>query len=295
MRFTFTTQIATRLAVLSAALILGACRADETPQTAPELTTTIGRAFVPRCSSPDQVRAGMPPATSTFFGDLPGQTITATFRPFTFSSFWVFTYSFSLPGMDDDALFCIGSPAATFQPGPPAPVYAATPTPAGVDAAYWTALPTRVQHALSAYARSLAQSGTIGARSESGVINDVLRPAIELAEFSGQYGAQRFVSGTIESELLAAGIMAAELHAALMRQSVFGSDSDAIKTMVAELLIGFGEARYQGAPLRALQYGRNVVVGAAVASRSPQHTDLPAAVFAAVGPDGITITDPYTR
>lgn len=285
-----------QLLVMCSAGVLAACQDGVTaPRSA---AGPIVSASVNTCGGLQAQRAGVsgrqlgPTAFgSTSIPQLAGVTVTASFSGLP----WNIMQQMQFPmGSGADRAPCLNSPVAmyvvdTVYRGVVEPV----PVPPGVDATWWTSMSPREQHAVMDAAERMRAMNSGRYSSIADVINRFFRDKIGNAKHDSRLSGTDYMSTPETAELFAGGVYGCLLYRRLVTDPQWFMSNDATLSFAMNLVTAFAEAEFVTSPLRAMTFGRNGIVGAAMAHADPYGLDCARMVFDSIPGGRISITDPY--
>ncbi len=277
---------AARLLLVCGAVLLTACQdgpaSPRSVQRTEPLSLTSGT-----CGG--QMAAGAVPFSATT--TLAGVTVRANFAGLP----WNIMQQMRFPlNYGADRAPCLNSPEVTYVAEVVyQPEIGEIPVPAGVNAEWWATLSPRERKALLKYAEEMirlypdryARPGTvITDYYEESMLRSKVQAKIRAADYFG-YGQQ--------TELFAGGMYGCLLYRSFIQQSNWALPNSETLQMVIELVTAFAEAEFTTQPLRALAFGRNGAIGAAMASEDGFASDCGRMLFESIPGGRITVTDPY--
>ncbi len=169
------------------------------------------------------------------------------------------------------------------------------PTPDGVDPTLWGTLSPREQRALVKAAEEIMRTYPGWFSSVSSVIQRLLKQPIVGTKASARLRANDFQLGANEGELLAGGIYGCQLYRTFVADGSWILSNDETLQLVTDLVTAFAEAEFWYVPLRALQFGRNGAIGAAMAMQDGFATECGSLIFQSIPGGRINVTDPYSQ
>jgi hypothetical protein len=281
---------ARQLLLVSSTVALAACQDG---LTAPQDSTRSGvtTPSIGACNGRQSERA------IHSFGDgyeLPGVTVTATF-PAGGNLPWSVMQQMQFPlNYGADAAPCLNAPQVTYivdtlYIAPLAPL----PVPPGVDADWWTALSPREQRAIMAKAQLYMLLNPHDYPNVSSVINQVFRNPMLKAKTDAKVRANDFGLPVHQGEMLAGGIYGCNLYQNFVTDPKWLLSNDDTRDFVITLVTAFAEAEFAYSPLRALRFGRNGAVGAALAQIDGLAGDCGWLIFNSIAGGSIDVADPY--
>jgi hypothetical protein len=282
---------AERLLVLSSAVVLAACQDSVTAPRTDAHRAVIAQTFG-GCSgwqSERQVQS---------LGDvytLGGVTVTANFPGFPGIP-WNLLQQMQFPlNSGADLAPCLNTPDATFTvdtlfvaPLDPLPV------PEGVDPDFWKDLSPREQRALLARAELLVRLNPGKYSSVGDAINRYFKGIILHEKAESKIRANDFRLAVKEGEMLSGAIYGCELYHAFVGSPDWFLSNDETLQFVIELITAFAEAEYAFSPLRAILFGRNGAIGAAMAAAEAASSDCGWLAFNSIPSGRVRVTDPYS-
>jgi len=246
----------------------------------------------PQRAGASSPRLGTSTLGSTGIPQLGRVTVTATFAGLP----WDVMRQMQFPmGSGADRAPCLNSPVATYLVdtvylGALEPV----PVPPGVDATWWNSMSPREQHAVMDAAERMRQLNPAKYSSASDVINRFFRDKIGGAKHDARLSGTDYMSSPETAELFAGGVYGCLLYRRLVTDPQWFMSNDATLTFVTNLVTAFAEAEFVTAALRAMTFGRNGIVAAAMAHADPHGQDCARMVFGSIPGGRISITDPYS-
>jgi hypothetical protein len=286
---------ARQLLIISSTFTLAACQDASTAPRAPIGKNAVS-AVVRGCfgGQPERQALSKLPVHSGAFGfELPTVIVTAQFPSGPLP--WGIMQQMQFPlGYGADQAPCLGAAGETYSvdtltvaPLEPEPV------PDGVDPGWWYSLSPREQRALIAKAQLLMQLYPDRYKYIGAAINQVFRDKMLKAKVESRLRANDF--GLVEDEgaLLAGGIYGCMLYQNFVRDPEWILSNDETREFVISLVTAFAESEYATSPLRALRFGRNGAIGAALAQASANFGDCGWQIFNSVPSGRINISDPY--
>ena len=286
-----------QLLMVCSAGMLAACQDGVTaPRSA---TGSILSASVNACGGLQAQRAGVSSPRigtttvgSTSIPQLAGVTVTANYSGLP----WNVMQQMQFPmrsGADNAP--CLNSPFATYVVDTPyVRVVDPVPVPAGVDASWWNSLSPREQRAIIDAAAQLLELSSGEYSSIGDVIHRFFRARISGAKHDARLIGNDYMSTPATSELFAGGVYGCLLYRRLVSDPRWFMSNDATLSFTMNLVTAFAEAEFWSSPLRALTFGRNGIVGAAMAHADPYGLDCARMVFDSIPGGRISITDPYS-
>lgn len=275
-----------RLLFLAGATVLGACRNDPMAPAA-EVNPDVRSLSGGPCQNlqPTRVLPSSTPPT------LAGVTVTATFTGLP----WDIMQQMRFPlfyGADRAA--CLNSPTVSYVAET---LYvadaAAIPAPEGVDEEWWSALSPREQKALLRYAEEMIRLYPDRYAKPGSVIRQFFEQSMLRAKVRAQVRATDYFGASQETELFAGGIYGCTLYQDFVQRSDWVLTNNQTRDLVVELVTAFAEAEFLTRPYRALAFGRNGAVGAAMAAQDGFGSDCGQMLFNSIPGGRITVTDPY--
>ena len=286
---------ARKLLLISSTVALAACQDGTTAPREARGNNAVS-AFVRGCAGlqPERQAVANLPANSGAFGfELPTVVITAQFPSGALP--WDIMQQMQFP-MNYGAEYapCLNAPGQTYlvdtlNIAPLEPV----PVPDGVDPGWWYALSPREQRAIIAKAQLLMLLNPNRYPNIGAVINQFFYDKMLRSKLNSRIRANDF--GLVESEgaMLAGGIYGCMLYESFVTDREWILSNDETREFVISLVTAFAEAEYATSPLRALRFGRNGAVGAALAQAGANFGDCGWQIFNSIPGGSINILDPY--
>ncbi len=219
-------------------------------------------------------------------------TVTATFSGLP----WNIMQQMQFPlNVGAQQALCLNSPVATYRAETlyVAPLEA-IPTPPGVDPDFWTSLSPREQRALIAKAKLLMELYPNKYPTVGSAIDAFFKSKMLPSKSEAKLRSIDFLGGTGEAELMAGGVYGCLLYQRFSRDPNWFLSNRETLELVSELVTAWAEAQLVTSPLRALQFGRNGVFGAAMAQASPEYaTECGRLIFDSIPGGRIDVRDPY--
>lgn len=285
------------LLVLCSAGVLAACQDGVTaPRSAsgPMVSASLNACggLQPQRAATSSPQLGAATTSSTSIPQLAGVTVTASFPGLP----WDIMQQMQFPmGSGADRAPCLNSPVVVYQVDtlylgivPPVPV------PAGVDPGWWSTLSPREQNAIMDAAERMRQMNTSRYSSVADVINRFFREKITGAKRDARLSGTDYMSTPETAELFAGGVYGCLLYRRLVTDPQWFMNNDATLTLATTLVTAFAEAEFVTAALRAMAFGRNGVVGAALAHADAYSQDCARLVFNSIPGGRISVDDPYS-
>ncbi len=226
---------------------------------------------------------------------LAGVTVTASFPAYGTGMPWdmVSRMNFPLQSGAHHAP-CLNSPVATFvaetlvvaelEP---------TPLPDGVDPDFWASLSERERRALLEAAELYLRLRPNVNKTPGIVIAERFQPGMLRAKSHAKLRATDYLGATPATELMAGGVYGCLLYQEFTGEYSWHMSNAETLTLVTNAVTAFAEAQFRDLPMRALQFGRNGVVGAAIAAADAYRSDCAQMVFNAIPGGRIDVNDPY--
>lgn len=287
------TLVAGRLLALCGAVTLTACQEGLTAPTQ-RAQATFGNS----CTGVLDARIGRPSHSQTTANlsistppQLAGVTVTANYSGLPWNIMQQMTFPLNSGA---EYLPCFNSPSTTFvaetlyisaQPD--------IPTPEGVDAEWWASLSPRERRALMKLAQELLVLYPDRYGKVSSVIIDVFERPMLRAKVMAKVRAADFFGGGQEAELFAGGVYGCTLYQEFVGQDNWHWSNAHSRDIVIDLVTAFAEAEFTTRPLRAMLFGRNGAIGAAMAAQSDYGIDCGRLIFDSIPGGRIDVTDPY--
>ncbi len=190
---------------------------------------------------------------------------------------------------------CLNSPLATYRAET---LYVAAsdpiPAPDGVDPNFWASLSPREQRALIARAKQLMELYPNKYPTIGSTIDAFFKQKMLPAKFEAKLRGIDFLGGTSEAEMMAGGVYGCLLYQRFVRDPDWFLSNRETLELVTELVTAFAEAEFASFPLRAVQFGRNGVFGAAMAQSDPYGSECGRLVFDSIPSGRIDVRDPYS-
>lgn len=280
-----------RLLVLSSAAVLAACQdAVTAPDGASQrtmLVPTIGA-----CNGRQSERQVQSLGDGYVLG---GITVTGHFSGFPGIP-WNLLQQMQFPlNSGGDQAPCLNNPHVTFTvdtlfiaPLDPLPV------PDGADPEFWKSLSPREQRALLAKAELLLRLDPGHYSSTGDAINRFFKPIIMREKAGAKIRANDFGLPAMDGEMLSGAIYGCNLYHAFVHNPAWFVSNDETTQFVIELITAFAEAEYTYSPLRALLFGRNGAIGAAMAAAEAAPSDCGWLAFNSIPSGRVKVTDPYS-
>ena len=287
------TLVAGRLLALCGAVTLAACQ-DALTAPRHDVRATFGSgcdgpmdAHVGR-SSPSHVAPNLSISSPP---QLNGVTVTANYPGLP----WNIMQQMNFPlNSGAGQLPCFNSPSVTFIAET---LYVAAeldiPTPDGVDAEWWASLSPRERRALMKLAQELLILYPDRYGKVSSVIIDVFERPMLRAKVNAKIRAADFFGASQEAELFAGGVYGCTLYQDFVAQSNWHWSNAQTRDIVIDLVTAFAEAEFTTRPLRAMLFGRNGAIGAAMAAHDGYGGDCGRLIFDSIAGGRIDVTDPY--
>ena len=237
-------------------------------------------------------RIGTTTAGSTSIPQLAGVTVTANYAGLP----WNVMQQMQFPmGYGADNAPCLNSPFATYVVDTTyVRVVDPLPVPAGVDASWWNSLSPREQRAIMDAAEQLVRLSPEQFSSIGDAINRFFRVRINGAKHDARLIGIDYMTTPETSELFAGGVYGCLLYRRLVSDPDWFMSNDATLSFAMNLVTAFAEAEFWSSPLRAMKFGRNGIVGAAMAHADSYGLDCARMVFDSIPGGRISITDPYS-
>ncbi len=275
-----------RLLFLVGATALGACRNDPVAPAAavnPHVVSVYGGP----CGDLQPTRV-LPSSTPPM---LAGVTVTATFAGFP----WDLMQQMRFPlYYGAGRANCFNSPTVSYVAET---LYVAgdTPIPApdGVAEEWWAALSPREQKALLRYAEEMIRLYPDRYSKPGSVIRQFFEESMLRSKARAQVRATDFFGASQETELFAGGIYGCTLYQDFVQRADWVLTNNQTRDLVVELVTAFAEAEFRARPYRALAFGRNGAVGAAMAAQDGHGSDCGQMLFNSIPGGRIVVTDPY--
>jgi len=287
-----------QLLVMCSAGVLAACQDGVTaPRSAagPGVSASMnacGGGWQPQRAGVAAPARGTTTAGSTSIPQLGGAKVTANFSGPPRNVMQQMPFPM---GSGADRAPCLNSPVATYQVdtvylGAVDPV----PVPPGVDASWWTSMSPREQHAIMDAAERMRAMNPGKYSSIADVINRFFREKIGGTKRDARLSGTDYMGTPDTAELFAGGVYGCLLYRRLVTDPQWFMSNDATLGFVTTLVTAFAEAEFATAALRAMAFGRNGIVGAAMAHADPYGLDCARMVFDSIPGGRISITDPYS-
>ena len=237
-------------------------------------------------------RIGTTLAGSTSIPQLAGVTVTGNYLGLP----WNVMQQMQFPmGHGADNAPCLNSPFATYVVDTTyVRVVDPVPVPEGVDEGWWNSLSPREQRAMMDAAQQMLQLHPAVYSSIGDVINRFFRAKIVGAKYDARLIGSDYTSTPATGELFAGGVYGCLLYRRLVSDPQWFMSNDATLSFAMNLVTALAEAEFWSSPLRAMTFGRNGIVGAAMAHADPYGRDCARMVFDSIPGGRISITDPYS-
>ncbi|MDZ7630927.1 MAG: hypothetical protein U5K74_06115 [Gemmatimonadaceae bacterium] len=189
---------------------------------------------------------------------------------------------------------CLNSPEVTYVAEIAyEPAIGEIPAPDGVNAEWWATLSPRERKALLKYAEAMLRMYPDRYTRPGTVIADYYEDSIRRSKVQAKIRAADFLGFGQQTELLAGGVYGCMLYRNFIQQANWVLPHSETLQMVIELVTAFAEAEFTTLPLRALAFGRNGAIGAAMAAQDGFARDCGQMLFESIPGGRITVTDPY--
>ena len=279
-----------RLLVLSGAMMLAACQDGVTAPDAASRRTLVSPT-IGSCNGRQSERGGQSLGDGQWLG---GVTVTATYPGFNGIP-WNLLQKMNFPlNVGADQAPCLNNPDVTYTVDT---LYVAPldplPVPNGVDPDFWASLSPREQRALLTKAEMLVRLNSGIYSSAGDAINRFFRGKIVLEKARAKLRANDFVLGANEGEMLAGAILGCSLYRSFVGSPQWFASNSETTEFVIELMTAFAEAQFTFAPLRAVLFGRNGAIGAAMAAVDFTGTECGWLAFQSIPSGRVRVTDPY--
>jgi len=290
-----------QLLVMCSTGVLAACQDGVTaPRSAtrPMVSASVyacgGGGWQPQRAGVAPPRVGATTLGSTGIPQLGGVMVTANFSGLP----WNIMQQMQFPmGSGADRAPCLNSPVAVYLVDTvyrgavgPEPV----PVPPGVDASWWNSMSPREQNAIMEAAERMRAMNPGKYSSIADVINRFFREKIGGTKRDARLSGTDYMGTPETAELFAGGVYGCLLYRRLVTDPQWFMSNEATLNFVMNLVTAFAEAEFTTAALRAMAFGRNGIVGAAMAHADPYGLDCARMVFDSIPGGRITIDDPYS-
>jgi hypothetical protein len=190
---------------------------------------------------------------------------------------------------------CLNSPVVTYTAET---LYVAKgdsiPAPDGVDADWWASLSARERRVLVSRARSLMEMYPDRWSRIGEAINTLFEGTMLRDKTKAMLRGIDYYGDSQEAELFAGGVYGCTLYQDFIADPRWAFSNAETLTLVIELVTAFAEAQFWQTPLRALVFGRNGTIGAAIADASFDREDCGSMIFSAIPGGRITVANPYS-